>query len=202
MIQARNVQVLTQEQNIKDCSMERKYSNPNDVWYYNHKYDLSSTKSMKGCFYSLAGVIIIVVISLLLSSCESIQYIPVEKVKTEYINRTDTVNKIDTLISEKETIIREADSSLVARLGLQLKANERAILILQKELERQVSKESEHRTDTVIKTDSVQVPYPVEKKLTKWQQVKMDAGGVAMGVCLVVVIVIIVGFIVKVRRRI
>lgn len=201
MIQARNVQVLMQEQNIKDCSMERKYSNPNDAWYYNHRYDLSSTKSMKGCFYSLAGVIIIIVISLLLSSCESIQYIPVEKVKTEYINRTDTVNKIDTLISEKETIIREADSSLVARLGLQLKANERAILILQKELERQVSKESEHRTDTVIKTDSVQVPYPVEKKLTKWQQIKIDWGGSAMIMLAIFSLLIIVAIVDILRRR-
>jgi hypothetical protein len=105
------------------------------------------------------------------------------------------------LISEKETIIREADSSLVAKLGLQLKDNERAILILQRELERQVSKESEHKTDTVIKTDSIQVPYPVERKLTKWEKIKMDAGGISIGVCIALVLMIIVYFIVRAYRR-
>ena len=171
-----------------------------DEYYYNEMYDIKSKKSMIACCYSLAGILLLV-FSLLLSGCKSIQYVPVEKVKTEYINRTDTVNKIDTLISEKETIIREADSSLVAKLGLQLKANERAILILQRELERQVSKESEHKTDTVIKTDSVQVPYPVERKLTKWEQTKMDAGGIAIGVCIVFLIIIIVDFMVRAYRK-
>lgn len=182
--------------NIGEYNMERE-----DGYYYNKMYDMNSKKSLIACCYSLAGIIQLVILSLLFSGCKSIQYVPVEKVKTEYINRTDTVNKIDTLISEKETIIREADSSLVAKLGLQLKANERAILILQRELERQVSKESEHNTDTVIKTDSVQVPYPVERKLTKWEQTKMDAGGIAIGVCIVFLIIIIVVFMVRAYRK-
>lgn len=32
-----------------------------------------------------------------------------------------------------------------------------------------------------IKHDSIPVPYPVEKELSRWQQAKMDAGGIAMG---------------------
>ena len=172
-----------------------------DEYYYNEMYDERAGKSIVACCYSLAGIVILIILSLLLSGCKSIQYVPVEKVRTEYINKTDTVNKIDTLISEKETIIREADSNLVAKLGLQLKANERAILVLQRELERQISKESEHKTDTVIKTDSVQVPYPVERKLTKWEQTKMDAGGIAIGMCIVILLVIIIGFIVKAYRK-
>ena len=171
-----------------------------DEYYYNEMYDMKSKKSMIACCYSLAGILLLV-FSLLLSGCKSIQYVPVEKVKTEYINRTDTVNKIDTLISEKETIIREADSSLVAKLGLQLKANERAILILQRELERQVSKESEHKTDTVIKTDSVQVPCPVERKLTKWEQTKMNVGSVSIGICISFVAIMVIVFLVKAYRK-
>ena len=166
-----------------------------DEYYYNEMYDERAGKSIVACCYSLAGIVILIILSLLLSGCKSIQYVPVEKVRTEYINKTDTVNKIDTLISEKETIIREADSNLVAKLGLQLKANERAILVLQRELERQISKESEHKTDTVIKTDSV------ERKLTKWEQTKMDAGGIAIGMCIVILLVIIIGFIVKAYRK-
>jgi hypothetical protein len=34
----------------------------------------------------------------------------------------------------------------------------------------------------MIKIDSVQVPYPVEKQLTRWQQMKIELGGWAFGV--------------------
>ena len=39
-----------------------------------------------------------------------------------------------------------------------------------------------NRADTMIKIDSVQVPYPVEKQLTRWQQMKIELGGWAFGV--------------------
>lgn len=172
-----------------------------DEYYYNEMYNRRAEKSAIAYCFSLAGAIIIAVLLLLLSSCKSIQYVPIEKVRTEYISRTDTVNKTDTVISKKETIIREADSSLVAKLGFQLKNNEKAILILQKELERQISKESEHKTDTVTKTDTIQVPYPVERKLTKWEKTKMDAGGIAIGVCIASIIITIIGFLVKAYRK-
>lgn len=118
-------------------------------------------------------VIIVGVIMVLLSitSCRSIRYVPVESVRTEYINHTDTVTITDSIIHNKETIIREADSTTLARLGLQLKENERALLILQRELERQKSAHQEHRTDTIIVRDSVDVPVLVEKELTWYQGV-------------------------------
>ena len=170
-------------------------------YYYNKLYNERAKKSMVACFYSMAGIILLLIFSLLFSGCKNVQYIPVERVVTEYINRTDTVSKTDTLISEKETVIREADSSLIAKLGLQLKENERAILVLQRQLEKQISKESEHKTDTVIKTDTIQVPYPVERTLTKWEQVKMDYGAIAIGGCITFVIIIIIGFIVRAHRK-
>lgn len=160
-------------------------------------------KGVIGCLYSLVGIIMMGIICLFLLmfvGCKNIEYVPVERVKTEYINRTDTVNKIDTLISEKETIIREADSSLVVKLGLQLKANEKAILILQRELEKQISKESEYKTGTVIKTDSIPVPYPVERKLTKWEQTKIAWGGEAI-IAVVIVFFIIIWLIAKRLQR-
>jgi hypothetical protein len=61
--------------------------------------------------------------------------------------------------------------------------------------------ESEHKTDTVIKTDTIQVPYPVERTLTKWEQVKMDYGAIAIGGCITFVIIIIIGFIVRAYRK-
>ncbi len=43
-----------------------------------------------------------------------------------------------------------------------------------------------------MQRDSIRVAYPVEKQLTKWQRWKMDAGGWAMGVAAVLVILLIV----------
>jgi hypothetical protein len=115
----------------------------------------------------------------------------VETVKTEYVSKTDTLKQVDTVFTEKETIIREADPELIAKLGLQLKDNEKAILVLKRELERQVNKQSEHRIDTLLRTDTIKVPYPVEKKLTKWQQVKIDYGGEAIILAIVVIFIVI-----------
>jgi len=35
--------------------------------------------------------------------------------------------------------------------------------------------------DSFVKVDSVQVPYPVERKLTRWESMKMELGGWAFG---------------------
>ena len=185
-----------QKKNIVDYNMSKK-----DDYYYNCLYDKKAIKSTVAFFYSLIGIVLLVLFSLLLSGCKSVQYVPVEKVKTEYKIKTDTITKIDSIFSEKETIIREADSSLITKLGFKLKANERAILILQKELEKKTSKESESKTDTIIKVDSVQVPYPVEKKLTKWEKVKMDMGGIAMELLVVLGLIIMIVCLVRVTKK-
>ena len=57
-----------------------------------------------------------------------------------------------------------------------------------------------NRTDTVIKVDSVQVPYPVEKRLSRWQSLKMELGGWAFGIIIMFVFVII-GWLVYRRRN-
>jgi hypothetical protein len=131
-----------------------------------------------------------------------VRYIPVETVRTEYQNHTDTVRMSDSVVIERETIVRQADSALINRLGLSLKEGEKAILVLQKQLERNMNMHYEHNTDTVIKTDSIQVPYPVERKLSKWEQVKMDIGGIAMGACIILCLSVIVLFIARVYRKV
>lgn len=112
------------------------------------------------------------------------QYVPVETVRMEYQNHTDTVKLTDSIKTEKETIIREArpeDSLMLAKLGIRLKENERAILVLQKELEQERSRQSEHTTDSVIKNDTIRVPYPVEGKVPKWEKVKIGSVGFVGG---------------------
>lgn len=46
-----------------------------------------------------------------------------------------------------------------------------------------------NRTDTLMKTDSIQIPYPIKKQLSKWQRFKLDFGGTAMLIVIMIVIV-------------
>ena len=118
-------------------------------------------------WYILIVFVLMCLMSLLIS-CRT-QYVPVETVRTEYINRTDTVQKIDTVTNEKETVIREVnkgDSALLAQYGIQMRDNERMLLFLQKELDRERSREREVQHDTTIVNDTIRVPYPVEKQVS------------------------------------
>ena len=125
-------------------------------------------KMKKPTFFGWYILIVFVLMCLmaLLVSCKT-QYVPVETVRTEYINRTDTVHKTDTVTNERETVIREVnkgDSALLAKYGIQIKDNERMLLFLQRELDKERSREREVQHDTTIVRDTIQVPYPVEKK--------------------------------------
>ena len=154
--------------------------------------------SIRDSFYILTGIIAII-FGLLLVSC-STQYIPVESVKTEIVHNTDTVIVKDTIKNEKETIIREAtpaDSLMLAEVGLQLDKNKQIILLLQKELAEKSHKEIEHSTDTVSVEKEIKVPYLVEKKLTKWQQLKQDIGGLALLILCVVVFIVLLRWFIK-----
>jgi hypothetical protein len=132
---------------------------------------------------------------LLLSGCGSVRYVPVETVKTEKVTETDTIIQKDTVRSEKETVIREArpeDSVIIARLGIRLRENERLLILLQKELSEQRSNAYESHRDTVLKTDSIRVPYPVERELTWWERQKIAFGEWVFGVMAVLLLVVII----------
>ena len=51
-----------------------------------------------------------------------------------------------------------------------------------------------------VKSDSIPIPYPVEKQLSKWEQTKMDFGGIAIGAIIAVVCVAVVWLIRKFRK--
>jgi hypothetical protein len=57
--------------------------------------------------------------------------------------------------------------------------------------------------DTLMRSDSIRVPYPVERSLTKWEKLKMDYGAVAIGVSLAA-LVIVISYVVRwlLRKRI
>lgn len=112
----------------------------------------------KTLFFALAVV---------LAGCKQVEYVPVESTHTEHHWHTDSVLKRDSTHTERETIIRELDSAAMAQYGIQMENNQKAWLILQREMEQRL-RELEHKEavrDTV--RDSIPKPYPVEVVKTK-----------------------------------
>ena len=105
------------------------------------------------------------------TSCRNIKYVPVETVKTEYKTR-DSI-RFDS-IYEHDSIFLFVKGDTVYKEKYRYKYRYLTI----------------NKTDTVMLTDSVQIPYPVEKQLTRWQQMKIELGSWAVGVIIILSIVL------------
>lgn len=140
-------------------------------------------------------VLFFVLTAFLLAGCVTTRYVPVETVRTEYKSKTDTIIKKDTIKSEKVTVLREAnesDSMMLAQMGIKLKNNERLLILLQNQLNEAKSHYSEVKTDTVLKCDTIKVPYPVEKQLSFFQQIAVDWFLYSLIVCAILIITVLV----------
>lgn len=115
--------------------------------------------------------IILLMLAICLTSCRNIKYVPVETVKTEYKTR-DSI-RFDS-IYEHDSIFLFVKGDTVYKEKYRYKYRYLTI----------------NKTDTVMLTDSVQIPYPVEKQLTRWQQMKIELGGWAVGVIVILSIVL------------
>lgn len=127
-----------------------------------------------------------------LTGCRTVRYVPVPEYHTLYKTRVDTVQRWDSVRDVQWMTVKEVDSAQLAALGIQLKGLKNALLIERNKLLQKISNEKTHKVDTVMQRDSIPVPYPVEKQLTKWERWKMDLGGLAMGVAAVLVILVII----------
>lgn len=166
-----------------------------DKDYYEQLFEQSFNKVLKVLVAIAAGV----VICLLLSSCKT-KYIPVPEYHYSHSHSSDTIKQTDSVFNEKETIIREtnkSDSALLASLGIQLAEGQKAILILRRELESIKNEKNEVSHDTIIKNDSILVPYPVEGKVKPWEKVKL----VSVGIVGTVITGALAGVVIWIRRR-
>ena len=100
---------------------------------------------------------------LLSAGCSRVQYVPVESVRLDSIH-----------------VYRNVSSSMTIRDSIYIDKTRDTVRVAQYKY---VGVRLE-RTDTLYlsRADSVRIPYPVEKHLTKWQSVKVDYGGWAMGI--------------------
>jgi len=155
--------------------------------------------------YRLIGLYLLCVIALIiwLCSCKSTEYVPLVEHQTELVHIHDTVRQSDSVKTEINTIIREArpeDSAMIAKLGIKLQGNERLLLLLQRELSDTKKELKESHSRDSVRADTVQVPVPVERKLSKWEQVCLDYGKLMMGGTVVAVILCVVLIVRWIRR--
>lgn len=139
--------------------------------------------SMRAAVYSLVGMVVLLLLAML-ASCKTTRYVSVPEYHKEYINRTDTFLRSDTLFRLDSVVIRQqGDTTVIEKIRWQ----NRFVNVYKV------------KTDTIMKSDSIRVPYPVEKKLSKWQQLRLDFGGWAMGLIVIVIFFVVVWL---VRRKV
>lgn len=139
----------------------------------------------KGYFYgwifALVMWIVAIILTSFLSGCRSVQYVPVEVVKTDttYINKVqrDSIYQLDSIY-----IRDKGDTVLITKTKY----------IYRDKLVRD--------TVYVSHTDSIQVPYPVERQLTRWEQFRLDVGGWAIGIVIIVILIVVGYMIYKLRK--
>ena len=160
------------------------FKNPNDNWrkrhnYYDHK-DSESGEVIKQIVKTLLVGLAFALLGWLLSGCTTKEYVPITETRTEHHWHTDSVKERDSTHTERETIIREVDSAAMAKYGIQMQANQRAWLVLQREMENRL-RELEHMSankDTV--RDTIPKPYPVteyvERKRTTFEWLLIIVG--------------------------
>lgn len=127
--------------------------------------------------------IIILILLVSVSSCRT-QYVSVPEYHYETIVKTDSFIQRDSILCY--------DSVFMEKKGDSITIYKTKILYKDKWRERVL-------IDSVIKVDSILVPYPVERKLTKWEQMKMNVGSVSTIATLFIVFSFIVCWLVKKR---
>ena len=113
-------------------------------------------------------------------SCTSTKYVPIESVKHDsvYLNKIvkDSVYIKDSVLIVKGDTITEYRYKYIYQY--------------------------KDKTDTlyITKTDTIRVPYPVERPLTRWEQLKDRAGGIVMFVLIITLLIVFGRLVYKLKK--
>lgn len=126
----------------------------------------------------LTRIIALILLAIMLYGCKSIQYVPVETIKrdTTYISQI----KIDS--------VYHRDSIYIEHKG------DTVYLSKYKYLYKYIEK---HDTLWQEKVDTIQIAYPVEAQLTKWQKIKINMGEYLIAAIVLIVIWLCVKYFIK-----
>ena len=174
------------------------YNNLDDNWHGCDPYEGMTEEERKtaGCLRGAAFIVAIIVAMLLcalIGSCTTTKYVPVTETRTEHHWHTDSVRERDSTHTERETVIREVDSAAMARYGIQMQANQRAWLVLQREMETRLRELERMTAQRYTVRDSIPYPVEVEKEvpaeLSWWQQARIYLANIMLWLLAVVAIV-------------
>lgn len=113
-------------------------------------------------------MIVMIAAAVALAGCkggESVLTVP--EIHEYWHHTSDTIRQTDSIIDKQTTIIRELDSAAMAKYGIRLQGLQRAWIVDNSRLQRELSELRQTKTDTVIERDSIPVPYPVVKEVKK-----------------------------------
>lgn len=101
------------------------------------------------------------------------QYVPVETVRTEYKDRLQEINTVDSVSSDRLIYIK-GDTTYISQVRERWKTK------------------TVHDSIHILHTDTIRVPYSVEKKQTAMEKVKTGIGiwGVAVTVIAIIMLAI------------
>lgn len=169
---------------------------------------IDSINVLRDIFVSSRKWVCIILLMSTICSCRSVKYVPVE-------------SSVDSIVVEKLVEVQLPPDSATIRALLECDENGKVVLSWldianSKNAQAQLAIDSlgnllaKMRTqqDTiylpskeVTVTKEVKVPYPVEKELTRWQQMKLELGGWAFGIIIAFALIIVGWMIYKSRKK-
>lgn len=138
-----------------------------------------------GMVKRLLFLIIPYIILSLLAGCKSVQYVPMETVRTDsiYVDRyqRDSIYQRDSVFVNRwtagDTIYQDK--------------------VIWKYVYRDKVK---YDTVAILRSDTINVPYPVECKLSKWEQLKLNVGGWAISIIIIIVLIVMGCMVYKLKK--
>lgn len=166
-----------------------------------------------------SATVIAIVVILLLCSCSRTEYVPVERVRTEY-RQADTTAIYNRLLArlESERRMESSTDSIVDRRKETVTLNDSGDTVRvvdtryvyvssrrERELEREVSERDSIigvlRTQlSTMAADSIPVPYPVERELSRWERIKMTIGDLVAGLWAILAVLSVMSCVIKFRE--
>ncbi len=138
-----------------------------------------------GMVKRLLFLIIPYIILSLLAGCKSVQYVPMETVRTDsiYVDRyqRDSIYQRDSVFVNRwiagDTIYQDK--------------------VVWKYVYRDMVK---YDTVATLRSDTINIPYPVDCKLSKWEQLKLNVGGWAISIIIIIVLIVMGCMVYKLKK--
>ena len=132
----------------------------------------------------LWGIMACILISIL-TGCKSVQYVPAETVRTDsvYIDRYqhDSIYQRDSVFVNRWTA---GDTVYQDKVVWKYVYRDKV----------------KYDTVAILRSDTVRMPYPVERRLTKWEQVRLNVGGWVIALVVITILVVVGWAIYKIRK--